>query len=365
MRDRTQADHYTWFRESLESRDIATKVRLFVAATSLLMAGAVLVLLSGPDGPQSPPGHAMMVVAAAGGFAGAAIWLWRWPSHAQSTVFAALTAGSITLACLAYPNPLAALLGCIAFTTISAYVAFFHSARLLIAVSVVFVAVATWQAIRLGAQGHAALAVVDLFLVVQANVAIALAIRSLVRTFKGDVLDASLDPLTGLLNRRAFRRQTLNLVAQRRDPQDYLVVALLDLDKFKGINDTYGHAAGDQALVAVAEALRQSSSRTAVISRSGGEEFLIADLIPSATAVAGFHQVCDAIADLDIPVTASLGTACVPLASVPARDRDGAVTHLISMADMAMYRAKRNGGNQCHHTDAWHGSLDAPGNRAV
>lgn len=354
QRDLRRAGHYEWFSGFLNARGAARTVRLMVAATALSMAAALLVLLSSAGGPQGRAERTMMLIAVCGGVAGGALWLWRWPTRRQSGAFAVVTSLSIAMACAAYPDPLAGLLGCIAFTTIAAYVAFFHSTRLVLVMVSFAIAVTFTQALELALSGRAALAAVDFFLVLQANIAMPVAIHTLLRALRGDLVDAALDPLTGLLNRRAFRRLTLGLF-DGRSVDDYLMVVLLDLDDFKGLNDAYGHLVGDQALVAVADTLRATASATAVIARSGGEEFLIADVVSSAEAVQGCQRVCDAIAEMHHPatVTASLGTAVATLGGVQPHDRDGIVDHLIAAADMAMYRAKRNGGNQCHHHGLW------------
>ena len=345
-----RVDHYRWFCGYLESRDVARVVRVFVATTALAMAAAVLVLLLSPGGPQVRSGQFMMWLAAGGGAVGAAQWVHRWPSRAQSIGFVALTTVSIAVACTAYPDPLAALLGCIAFTTIGAYTAFFHSRSVVIGTLTVAIATALGQAVDIAVDGRIGLAVVDLFLLLQVNIVVVVAIHSLMRTLKADLDHADVDPLTGLLNRRAFRQQVLGLLAPdlNRD-EGYLVVALLDLDRFKSLNDTYGHSFGDQALVAVADALRSTATPTTVVARSGGEEFLIADMAASDKAVLRFQTVCEAIAELHIPVTASLGTACVAVTSLRDQSHDAIITELIEVADMAMYHAKSNGGNQCHH----------------
>ena len=348
-------EHYEWVSAFLHARSATLITRLFVAATAMAMAVALLVLLVGSGGPRTQPAQAMMWLAVGGGVTGAALWLWRWPSRRQSIAFTVITTGAISLACLAYPDPLAALLGCIAFTTVAGYVAFFHSPKLALGTFLVVAAVALRQTIELAGEGRIALATVDLFLVLQANIAVAVAIYSLLRTVKGDLTVAYLDPLTGLLNRRAFRRQLSVQVSQHRavGGGGYLFIALLDMDNFKSLNDTHGHAAGDQALVAVADTLRASATQTAVVARSGGEEFLIADLASSHRDVMAYQHLCAAIEELPIPTTASVGTSCIKLDLLNNQDFDGIMDNLIAAADMAMYRAKRNGGNQVHH----HGTL--------
>lgn len=166
QRDLRRADHYEWFSGFLEARDATLIVRLFVAATALSMAVALLVLMPEVRGADAQFERVMMWIAVVGGVAGAVLWLSRWPSRVQSGAFAAVTTLSITLSCLAYPDPQATLLGCIAFTTIGAYLAFFHSTRAVLGFVVVAAAVAVSQAVEIAAGGRVALAAVDLFLVV-------------------------------------------------------------------------------------------------------------------------------------------------------------------------------------------------------
>ena len=133
-----------------------------------------------------------------------------------------------------------------------------------------------------------------------------------------------------------------------RDAQ--LVVAMIDLDRFKMLNDSRGHSAGDEALVAVAGVLRRTCSTTAVLGRFGGEEFIIADTNVARNLPDFAQSLCSAIAALPHAVTASVGTVSLPLTALPQVDPREAVADLIAAADAAMYVAKRNGGNQsCHH----------------
>ncbi|UNB54597.1 diguanylate cyclase [Mycolicibacterium sp. YH-1] len=342
--------HYEWVSAFLRARGALRAVRFSVAAMAMAMAMAVIILIIEAGGPRTQPAQTMMWLAAGGGVASAVLWLWRWPSRTQSIVFVAVTTGSISLACLAYPDPLAALLGCVAFTAIAGYAAFFHSTRVVLGVFLVITAVALTPTVQLASQGRIALSTVDLFLVLQANIAVAVAIHTLLRTVKRDLAVADLDPLTGLLNRRAFRRQLSAQVSQA-SPGTYLCIALLDIDNFKLLNDTHGHAAGDHALVTVADALRATVSPTAIVARSGGEEFLVADLLSSSGDIIHYEHLCTTIEKLPVPATVSVGTSWMKLDRLTHQDLGEATNSLIAAADMAMYRAKRNGGNQCHHHD--------------
>jgi diguanylate cyclase (GGDEF)-like protein len=128
---------------------------------------------------------------------------------------------------------------------------------------------------------------------------------------------------------------------------------MVDLDDFKRINDTNGHQAGDEALVAVARALGQAAlGANAVIARSGGEEFTLAAVWHVDDPGPLARRICDAVAGLREPVTASVGTACMGIDALHA-DRAGLganLDRLVAAADMAMYHAKRAGGNRYHHS---------------
>jgi diguanylate cyclase (GGDEF)-like protein len=262
------------------------------------------------------------------------------------------------LACLAHPVPLAALLGCVAFATSGAYIAFFHTTRFVLYNFGVAACVGVIEAVRLAASGSVALAGVDLWLVLQINIALPFAIQWLVRALGVDLLRADRDPLTGLLNRRAFQHKVLGLLAVRGTGDAYLFVALVDLDNFKALNDNHGHSAGDRALVQVAKALQSTTRNTAIIARSGGEEFVIADTMSSLDPTPLAQLICDAIAALPVRVTASVGTACTPLGDVYDGGHQPLIEQLVTAADAAMYHAKRSGGNRIHHhstSDPWSG----------
>ncbi|RTL39521.1 MAG: diguanylate cyclase [Burkholderiales bacterium] len=157
---------------------------------------------------------------------------------------------------------------------------------------------------------------------------------------------ARTDPLTGLLNRRAFRElaSSAHAAAERRDRP--LSLLLLDLDHFKAINDTHGHAAGDAALRAVGALLRSTARVSDLCARWGGEEFLL--LLPEtdhAEARAFAERLRQAVWDIvlthdgrPIGMTASLGVA--------QRQPQQSLDALIAAADAALYAAKEAGRNR-------------------
>ncbi|MFC6006904.1 GGDEF domain-containing protein [Angustibacter luteus] len=148
---------------------------------------------------------------------------------------------------------------------------------------------------------------------------------------------ALVDPLTGIANRRAFDDAVASHAAL--EPRRPVAALVIDLDRFKDVNDTHGHDAGDALLRTVAGALSASVREGDLVARLGGDEF--AALLPGADAVAAqrvAQRMVDAVDALpDSPATASIGVCSTPAAALP-----GAITR----ADQAMYAAKRAGGNR-------------------
>lgn len=344
-----RADQFDWLSGYLAARGISGTTRALMAFISTSLVLCLLVLLAGSDGPRGAVPIAMTWAAVAGGTAGALLWIWRWPTRAQSLAYGLNCNIAVALACLAHPKPLAALIGCIAFATFGAYMAFFHTTGFVLYNFAVAAAVGLFEAGRLAKMGHPSLAVVDLWLVVEVNIALPLAIGVLVRALAGDLLRADRDPLTGLLNRRAFAHNALGMMLARRGIDAHLVVLVVDLDNFKGLNDNRGHAAGDYALVQVGQALLAAAEEQAVVARSGGEEFLLAGTAANCNAEQLAKQICNAIADSTVGVTASIGTACARLDETTPGEHQALLIDLITASDAAMYQAKRLGGNGFYH----------------
>lgn len=348
-----RTNHYEWITDYLAARGATGAVRALMATIAASLTICLLVLLLSVDTPRPGIPKAMMWTAFAGGVAGAVLWTLRWPSRRQSLAFALVTNASVALACLSYPNPQGALFGCIAFATTAAYIGFFHSTALVAYNFVVAATVAVIAALRVAQTGHVALAVVDLFLITQINIVMPVAIHLLIRSLGVDLERAGRDPLTGLLNRRSFQRYTAKMLDEVAiDPDAHLVVVMVDLDNFKRINDTRGHQAGDDALVAVGRALGQAVADTvAVVARNGGEEFVVAAAYETNDPEPLARRVCEGIARLPMSITASVGTASLPIRNLrrtPAHLRSS-VDRLVGAADEAMYAAKRAGGNRHHH----------------
>jgi diguanylate cyclase (GGDEF)-like protein len=157
---------------------------------------------------------------------------------------------------------------------------------------------------------------------------------------------AATDPLTGLLNRRGFFEAAGGLMAiSRRQRMAPVSVLAFDLDHFKAINDTSGHAAGDAVLQLFAKVARETLRATDVVGRLGGEEFVA--VLPSTAAEAAIaaERVRAALAAASIVRNGRRITATVSI-GVASGSPATAIDLLITRADDALYRAKENGRNR-------------------
>ncbi|HXG75031.1 MAG TPA: diguanylate cyclase [Gaiellaceae bacterium] len=165
------------------------------------------------------------------------------------------------------------------------------------------------------------------------------------RTLAVAELRAHTDALTGLANRREGVAILHRMCAQALRTGLPLTAVMLDVDHFKRLNDEHGHEAGDEALAAVAAALRSRLRESDAAARWGGEEFLL--LLPATEREGGVRLAEDvretierlAVASRSFRVTASLGVAELPSDAI---DADG----LVRAADQALYDAKRSGRNR-------------------
>ena len=158
---------------------------------------------------------------------------------------------------------------------------------------------------------------------------------------------ANHDDLTGLMNRRSFMRRAQHRLAHPHDG-GRAVLALADLDHFKRVNDTHGHAAGDVALRHVADQLAHSAPEGSLVARLGGEEFAILFTWTNVQDVPlVMKNVCDAVAASPcapvesgpaLHITVSIGVA------IAAAQED--IDTLLGRADAAMYAAKHDGRNR-------------------
>ncbi len=162
---------------------------------------------------------------------------------------------------------------------------------------------------------------------------------------------ASFDELTQVWNRRMLTEQMEIEWQRHKREQTQLCIAILDLDRFKNINDSFGHAAGDRVLQKFGQVLQKQSRPYDLIGRFGGEEFVV--MFPN-TSIDDAKKICErfrttleseefAISDRSINVTVSIGLASD-------HKNTTSYTDVLNKADEALYKAKGSGRNR---TEVW------------
>lgn len=162
------------------------------------------------------------------------------------------------------------------------------------------------------------------------------------------------DELTGLYNRRHFDQHLDKEVALTKRFNQPASLLLIDLDHFKKVNDTFGHAVGDSVLRAVSRQLQETTRESDVVCRIGGEEFAVlckktgkeSSLHIAEKIRAALEEMDIALPDQQLRITVSIGIATLPIASGPAHDKE-----FFACADRALYESKMSGRNCVSHCE--------------
>ncbi len=179
------------------------------------------------------------------------------------------------------------------------------------------------------------------------------------KRFEAELLHvATHDYLTGLFNRRRFEQELEREIAESQRHDRRGAIIWLDLDHFKEINDSLGHRAGDEVLIAVSETLRARVRGDNILARLGGDEFAI--LMPAADsrdAQAATRRLLDEMREQTYMVGSHLVRVSASVGIVLYPAHGSTVEELLSRADIAMYHAKERGRNRFSvyvATDEWH-----------
>ncbi|MEJ1158219.1 putative bifunctional diguanylate cyclase/phosphodiesterase [Prosthecomicrobium sp. N25] len=155
------------------------------------------------------------------------------------------------------------------------------------------------------------------------------------------------DPVTGLANRRGFSEAVDQAAAQLGRGSGRALAVFIDLDRFKRINDTYGHAAGDRLLTTIAGRLAEAAGERAIVGRLGGDEFAV--FVPCSAADAASAAPAERLLDvmrrpIDLGAAVVEASGSVGVARFPEDGTTG--SDLLMAADLAVYRAKQSGRNR-------------------
>jgi diguanylate cyclase (GGDEF)-like protein len=165
------------------------------------------------------------------------------------------------------------------------------------------------------------------------------------RTVRAHKTAASVDPLTGMFNRRGFAEATSRMIAREAAAGRPVTVMIFDIDHFKSINDRFGHPAGDEVLKVFASVVTSTLRITDLCGRIGGEEFAalvpcsIEEAVYAAERVRETFETCGIVVDDNAVVT----TVSIGVAGGPAHTE---LDILLAAADTALYQAKRGGRNR-------------------
>ncbi|MUM18521.1 GGDEF domain-containing protein [Mycobacterium sp. CBMA271] len=336
----------------LSARSLVGALRLVVGGCAGALAIVPFVMQYSPLGPQTVFWRSIDIVAALIG----AFWMLRWwlgplPRERESAVFAVTSVAAIWIGCFADSDHVTGMFGLAALSLMAIYICAFHGARLITLYLVTSLPGLAIMAIIVAVQHGWAVALAKSIISAALMIGVPPIIHFAQLVLTNDAAAAGIDQLTGLRNRRGFDDQSTALVTAARSREAELSAIMIDLDRFKKINDLFGHTVGDQVIVATAARIEEIAGDSAVVGRLGGEEFCVMVIAPAPQAQTLAERIRAGVESVvAAPVTGSVGVATAqPLASAA---RGSVVACLVTDADHAMYSAKRNGGNR---VEIWQG----------
>lgn len=341
-------DHYYWLTAFLAARGARTTASRTIAAFILVPGSLQLLLMLTSAGPNGRTNQILAVAVAVGSVLIGWCWLrpW-WPTSTESKLCGLVGAACISVVCLIQANLLLGLLASTAFVVLNGITALLHSGRLLVATCTASAVTVAVLAVRL-AHTDTVLAIGGAVIVVVANVFVVVTCRMVMRMVDARTLVGQIDPLTGLLNRRAFDDHFAMLIgARNRDDDRHVAVLVINLDSFSVVTGMKGVVGGKWARVAVAQRLRETVRREAILAHVGDADFLVADLFTTADSVPLAERASAAIFAAPLRFTASIGvvsTPLRPLSAAAAAPRE-VLDELVRIATTAMNDARRAGGN--------------------
>jgi len=353
-----------WWREPVDyaaqvqyftKRSLAGAVKVLIGGGTGLVAVVLLAIQFPSAGSDTVASRVVVALFAVLTIFWAVVWCCRpWPSRRWSIGFVVSCDIGIAVVGLQDTNWLSGFFAFNAFGLIGVYLMFFDGPKILALHTVWILVSTTVFAVQVGGADVGGVAFAAKTLMVAAGAAATpLGIQFGIWVLRNDANVSVTDPLTGLLNRRGLHLHVGDLVRDGHSKDTHVVVMVVDLDRFKGVNDTFGHAVGDEVLIRSARRIKSAVRGSALVARVGGEEFVIVDLTEPGHTERITERVRSAVAAPaeHAPITASVGVTSVSLANFAAPEDDPAalLDTIIGHADRAMFDAKRHGGNSTIH----------------
>ncbi|AYJ47674.1 GGDEF domain-containing protein [Rhodococcus sp. P1Y] len=341
---------YSWIVQHRSVRHLHPVIRGVFCAATLIYALTSAIMMFSPRGPQGLEARAwvcfMLVVQL-----GVAYVLLTCPVPNKLGFVAFGIFGDVGLASvLVCYDATAATMGSALFVVTGAYCIFFLSPRWMVAhllFACGFVVFSAWRGWSTSGEHPATtLAVLTVILTAVAGVPVFAHIAW--TAIGGDARRSARDPLTGLLNRRGLDSAVLDLWDAAVVRSESIAVAMVDVDKFKAVNDIHGHDAGDRVLINIARRLEGVVGSCGVAARTGGEEFVVV-MTGERTAVEfRMVQALSVVHDEsdEVPITASFGVTVLESDSVLRSAGHSIVGRMLRSSDAMMYRSKAAGGNR-------------------
>ncbi|MFI5783278.1 diguanylate cyclase domain-containing protein [Nocardia sp. NPDC051570] len=340
---------YRWLVDTLQTQSALARTKFIVGAGGAVLYAIAVLSMGSQAYLHTTIGTATCALSAIlAGLWALRWWLWAWPSETESLIWLACADIAITATALTSQNGLWGAIATALLVVPGAY-ACFHGPPAL-AVHIVWSLASTLMvAIRLvtgdparvaGTPRDYTMGLAAVLLLGAVTVVALMTVQTYHWLWR---LAAFSDPLTGLLNRHGLDYHLSRIVGLCDHGTIY--VATLDLDRFKTVNDTYGHPVGDHVLRQTAGRLRAAADPDALVARTGGEEFVVVGRLSGDQARVVAERLRWAVRtmpDVPVTITASVGVAVFDVS----RSIDSSTRHdILRCSDSAMYQAKRLGGN--------------------
>nr|WP_296777516.1 GGDEF domain-containing protein [Rhodococcus sp. (in: high G+C Gram-positive bacteria)] len=345
-----QPHDYEWMTEFQNTHPSGKIIRIIVALSMINISGMSFTSLFAVGGPTGAASTALTLTLCTTNLIIAALWILRPFPGRLGVVSFAIYADVGVAAALSVLDFQYSLLGCVLFAVIGAFVTFFVSPRWVVAHLVFTSAVALTFALLIYLDGtiDTVTLAVQLDVVLLGIMSVPVTSHIFLTTLSDDARSSVLDPLTGLLNRRGLDAALEELWAKGRSDGQCAAVIVVDIDRFKSVNDVHGHDEGDAVICRVADRLTGHVERYGVLGRTGGEEYLAAVVTSRLHIDALIHGIRRALHGENdpIPVTVSVGAAILYADSSLWFTGADTLATASRVADSKMYEAKSAGGNR-------------------